>query len=110
MAKHPILPIKKTKQTQAIKTWYEHLAINDKWVRIDIVIDYAAMTVSIVEPNRNNKSYMFCWRSLSYQQWRTNILEAIQTAMDIWFAKLREREDKDLKDMADKLIATTPNL
>ena len=48
---------------------------------------------------------MFCERSLNYEQWRYNILEAIQEAMKIWFDKLRIRKEQDDIDYAEKIIA-----
>ena len=97
--------MKKTKQILPIKTRYEHLAINHNNIRVDIVVDYVNMQVSLVDKNREKRSYMFCERSLNYEQWRYNILEAIQEAMKIWFDKLRIRKEEDYIDCAEKIIA-----
>lgn len=63
------------------------------------------MTVSLVDKNREKKNYIFCERSLSYEQWRYNVLEAIQKAMKIWFEKLKIREKENEIDYAEKMIA-----
>lgn len=97
--------MKKTKQTEAIKTRYEHLSIVHNWIRVDIVIDYANMNLSLVDKNRAKRDYMFCERSLTYEQWRYNILEAIKEAMKLWFEKLRIRQNDNEVEYAEKMIA-----
>ena len=53
--------MKKTKQVLPIKTRYEHLSINHNNIR-DIVVDYVNMEVSLVDKNREKRSYMFLWK------------------------------------------------
>ena len=60
-------PIKQTKQTES-KIWFEHISIVHNQIRIDIVIDYKDSKISIVDNHRNKKNFMFCERSLSYEQ------------------------------------------
>lgn len=97
-------PIKKTKQTEPIKVWYEHLSINHNWCRVDICIDYSNMNVSLVNNDRTPKEYIFCNRSLSYEDWWYNILEAIKDAMKIWFDKLRIRQEEKEKNKLEFLL------
>jgi hypothetical protein len=56
------MKLKPTKQTASIKTRYEHFAINHDGVRVDVIVDYNYMTVSIVNNTRDKKEYMFCGR------------------------------------------------
>jgi hypothetical protein len=96
--------MKKTKQETPIKTWYEHLSITHNWIRVDIIVDYVNMQVSLVDQNRNKKNWVFCERGFTYENWWNNILDAMKEAMKIWFDKLREREEIYHKELADKMI------
>lgn len=84
-----------TKQTDERVVNYEHISIIHEWIRVDVVVDYQNMKVSIVDSFRNKKNYMFCERWLSYRDNWYNILKAIEKGMDVWFSKLEERQDKD---------------
>ena len=86
------LPIKKTKQTET-KVWLEHLSIVHEWVRVDVIIDYKDMNVSLVDIYRNKKEYIFIKRWLAYKNWWNNILEAISKGMELGFSKLAERQE-----------------
>ena len=99
------MKLKPTKQTASIKTRYEHFAINHDGVRVDVIVDYNYMTVSIVNNTRDKKEYMFCGRWSNYEQWRYKILDAIKEAMRIWFVKLDERRHSDELDIAERMIA-----
>jgi len=83
----------------------ERTYIIHNWIGIDILIDYIKMQVSIIDRQWEKKQYMFCERWLSYEQWRYNILEAMQVAMKYWFDKLRERQELVEQETTDKLIA-----
>lgn len=96
--------MKKTKQETPIKTWYEHLSIVHNWIRVDIIVDYVNMQVSLVDQYREKKNWMFCERWFTYESWRNNILDAMKEAMKIWFDKLREREEINLREFADKMV------
>lgn len=96
--KNKTLPIKKTKVPES-KVWLEHYSLNYEWVRVDIVVDYQKMDVSLVDNARNKKEYWFAWRSLSYEKWWYTIVDAIKSAMQFGFDKLRIREEENNKDV-----------
>lgn len=86
-----------------IKTEYEHIVTNYNSVVVHVVVDYARMTVSIVERNRDKKQFMFCWRSISYEGSRNNILDAMRNAMDIGFDRLKTRQKENEENCLDRL-------
>lgn len=97
-------PIKKSKITEPIKVWYELLSVKHNWVLVYILLDYFNMNLSLVDKDRTPKEYIFCNRSLSYEDWWYNILEAIKEAMKIWFEKLRIRQEENEKEKLEFMI------
>jgi len=87
----------KKKKEITPKVMYEELMIDCGWIPVLLGMDYRSMTVSLLERNGAKKQYMFCWRGISYQAWWNKILKAMQEAMDIWFAKLNERNDENVE-------------
>jgi hypothetical protein len=83
----------------------EHLSVESFWISVDIIVDYINMNVSLVNRDRTNKEWMFVNRSLSYEQSRYNILNAIKEAMDFWFNKLIERQTINEHKDIEKIIA-----
>lgn len=83
MKKIPI-PTKSTKQTET-KVRLEHVSIVHNSIRVDLLINYKKMEISLCDVDGNKKVWMFCERSLGYQDGWNNILAAMQVAMDFGF-------------------------
>jgi len=64
------------------------------------------MEISLCDVDGNKKVWMFCERSLGYQDGWNNILAAMQVAMDFGFWKLRERLDQDIQKAKENLEIT----
>ena len=92
------------------RLWLEHFSITHKWIKIDVLVDYKQMHVSIIDHDRSKKNYMFCERWLRYQKSWTEILEAIQIWMDEWFKKLQERHDRDMESTVEQLALASDEL
>lgn len=92
------------------RLWLEHFSINHNGIKVDVLVDYKQMHVSIVDHDRSKKNYMFCERWLRYQNSWKEILKAIEIWMDEWFRRLQERHDADTESSIHQLALASDEL